>query len=226
MDFLKETFRDHTRDDYCAGLWSLDIPARLAPRGRPEESVRSHRYGESLGLIQIRSNFIPWVNIWADRDEPGSHYWADYGVPDPRLVDVAFADLRVQCSWVRSIPVVGPIKGTAWRSPEDGSIQRLLSRIGAIDNWKEPKQGRRIAEILNRQDHIKQHVAARGEQPLEIQAHSGCWIMSAYIRHSNNMFSWISPPRFLPTRETWQLYEDVAACLLQIDLSPAKVLQD
>lgn len=36
---LRERFRNHTRDDLCASLWTLGIDAKMGLCGRAEESI-------------------------------------------------------------------------------------------------------------------------------------------------------------------------------------------
>jgi hypothetical protein len=198
-DIFKEITRDHTRDDFCDGLRSLGIAADLAPRGRPEESIRSHRGQESLGLIEIRSGSIAWVNIWREKSEDGSDYYADYSIPDARLRDGDVAGIRLRSVWIRDVPIVGPIKGTRWKG--DGP-------------------GRRIAAWLNTLNVAADHRPASGEPPVSVWAHLGHWIMTVHISVSFGLLSWILAPRLLPTEEGWRFYQDVAAALLEVDLAP------
>jgi len=39
LDKAKETFRDKTRDDLCAGLLTIGLDAHMAERGQLEEHI-------------------------------------------------------------------------------------------------------------------------------------------------------------------------------------------
>jgi hypothetical protein len=197
-EVLKESLRDHTRDDFCDGLRSLGMAADLATRGRAEESIRSARGQESLGLIEIRSGPIAWVNIWRERDDEGSDYYADYGIPDPRLRDDDGADVRLGSGWLRDVPIVGPIKGARWEGTGPG---------------------RQVAAWLNDLNVGADHRPASGERPVRVWGQPGHWIMTVHIAVSFGLLSWIFAPRLLPTEEAWRFYQDVAAALLRVDLA-------
>ena len=84
FDWLRETFRDHARDDICARLQSWGIGARLAERGRPEVIP-----GHGTWLIDIYKGPIHWVNVRGEMVEEGGDYcavyWIEYIVPDLKL---------------------------------------------------------------------------------------------------------------------------------------------
>ena len=68
---LRERFRDHARDDLCAGLRRLGMNAKLAQRGRPEERIALHADHLSLGIIDISQGPIRWINVPGRRSSPG-----------------------------------------------------------------------------------------------------------------------------------------------------------
>ena len=75
FDRLEETFRNHTRDNICAGLRTLGVDAQMEmSRRAAEEAIR---IGWCVGVIDISEGPIRWVNVCS--------YYTDYGVPDLRL---------------------------------------------------------------------------------------------------------------------------------------------
>ncbi len=93
MSFLRsvtEQLRDKTRDEVCEHLCALELDARMAERGRPEEHITLGK-GKTLGLIEIRDSPIRWVNVVKWKRGGGSpvetetRYRNIYLVPDARL---------------------------------------------------------------------------------------------------------------------------------------------
>lgn len=91
---VRETFRDKTRDNICAGLQSLGIDAQMAERGRSEEKIGGKG---SLGVIDIPEGTIRWVNV-SRISAQGSRTWysTEYGVPDSRLWKVISPKLEIK----------------------------------------------------------------------------------------------------------------------------------
>ena len=59
---MQERLRDKTRDTLAEALQTLGVPAEMAERGRPEESLGKRLFCRSLGVIDIKEGPIAWVN--------------------------------------------------------------------------------------------------------------------------------------------------------------------
>ena len=59
---MQERLRDKTRDTLAEALQTLGVPAEMAERGRPEESLGKRLFCRSLGIIDIKDGPIAWVN--------------------------------------------------------------------------------------------------------------------------------------------------------------------
>ena len=164
MDFfreVRETFRDHARDDICAHLQTLGIDARMAERGRVEEKFGGEG---SLGLIEIPEGPIRWVNVRKVTSigvQGGSStYYTQYGVPDSRL-EPNFPRYRIKTVRVKTVPLVGRVVDLRWEG--DDSDLGIISRLNSDAQLKQP--------IMESRD-------------VTVQAHSDhrCWIISTKTR--------------------------------------------
>ena len=78
---IRETFRDHGRDELCAHLRAIGVRAQISERRRPEEKITC--WGKSLGIIDIQGALIRWVDVRRDHDPDNKASWyIEYGVPD------------------------------------------------------------------------------------------------------------------------------------------------
>ena len=139
-------FRDKSRDDFCAGLQSLGVNARMAVRGRPEEKT-----GEgSLGLIDMDGGPIPWVNVRrvtsSSQDDVWHNYYTDYGVNVPYRPPSTTITRRV------TFPLVGKVVDGGWTAVGSdqgtGLVADVLRRLGEDAQVREDVIATRNVEII------------------------------------------------------------------------------
>ena len=164
---------DRTRDELCAILQSYGLEARLAVRKCPEEKIGSGRWrnigpvpflaatqGISLGVIDVSTGLIRWVNVleYQFEDSPIDH-WYVCGILDHRLYPgfpmIHLKSALIQKSWL------GEIIGVKWKGEDYGlGIIERLSKLS-------------ITNVIF--DSHRQGINA----DLEINAEPkhGCWLM-------------------------------------------------
>jgi hypothetical protein len=197
-EWLHEWARDKTKDEFFLGLGGLGIPAKLMPDGAWEERVKLSQ-GHSLGIIAIRSGPIHWVSVLKyGADEGDNFYYAAYGVPDARLAEIDLSELNIKSVLVRDFPFVGRVCDTKWEGQDLG-----LGLLSTLNSLRSVNSGLVDSE------------------PIELRAHRShrCWTLTIYIRLTNNLFSWVNPPKFIPSLEEWRSYEAIASSLLHADLT-------
>ena len=125
---VSEFFRDKKRDEFCAHLRSLGIDAQLAPRSLREEKLERG----SLGVIDISEGPIRWVNILkgAPNLEGNAAYYADFGVPDPKL-EAGFPKVGIRSAKVKTTSFFGKVVDIDWsgRDYSLGIIVRLQNDL-------------------------------------------------------------------------------------------------
>ena len=172
------SFRDTTRDEFCAGLQSMGINAQMAERGRTEENIERVFVRKSLGLIDLPEGPISWVNIVIERElikiifanPTGFLHVYKYGVPDTRL-DLNSPKVKIKSFRKKESPLVGEIIDLYWRGKDFG--------LGIIDRLNSDTSTRRPMNI----DHDV-HVRTYGKH--------GLWIISFEEREppSKDMWNW------------------------------------
>jgi len=162
---LRETFRDHTKDDICAGLQALGIDAQMAARGRPEENIETGFYTQSLGMIDIAEGPIRWINV-RKRQPRGPDasvaYHTDYGVPDSRLGP----DLprpRIESVRIKTSPLVGQVMDLRWRGEDFGL--GIISRLNSDVSIKGPIMRSRDVTIQAYGDHKCWTISSETREP-------------------------------------------------------------
>lgn len=122
---IKEAFRDHTRDDICAGLQRLGIDARIGERERD--------------MIDIPEGPIRWVNVrkehYVNQHSSGTSYYTDYGVPDYRLAS-SLRGLEICSVRVKTFPIFGQVVDLRWEGKDLGL--GLISRLNSDISIKRP----------------------------------------------------------------------------------------
>ena len=161
---VREGLRDKTRDEFCAGLQSLGIAARLAPRKLPEEELKRQPSYRCLGIIDIPDGKVRWVNVQLANGEGQNIYTATYGVPDTKI-NASFPKVSVKSIRVREPRYVGAVVGLEWSGNDFG--------LGVIDQladkqWPQLMRSRNDVELMAHPDH-------------------GCWTIS------HGMWSWTFP---------------------------------
>lgn len=156
MDLFRKTrerFRDHTRDDICAGLQALGIDAQMAARGRPEENIETGFYTQSLGMIDIAEGPIRWVNV-RKRQPRGPDasvaYYTDYGIHDSRL-EPDSPRPRIESVRIKTSPLVGQVVDLRWRGEDFGL--GIMGRLNSDVSIKGPIMRSRDVTIQAYSDH-------------------------------------------------------------------------
>ena len=148
FDALRESFRDKSRDNICAGLQRFGVNARMAARGSGE--------GSSLGIIDIDGGPIPWVNVRKVVTSGGSYpyggggsttYYTDYGVNVPyRPPNATIKSVRR-----KAFPLLGQVLDTDWRAGgsdrDSGVVADILRRLGEDAQVREAVMATRDVEI-------------------------------------------------------------------------------
>ena len=157
---VRETFRDHARDNICVGLQTLGIDAQMAPRGRAEEEFACP--GGSLGIIDIREGPIRWVNVRKVREgERGNYeYYTEYGVPDPKMGFYS-PSLRIKLVRKLSSALFDPVEELRW---EGGDL------------------GLAVIERLNSDVQLKQPIIESRGVTIDAHGEHRCWIISTRKR--------------------------------------------
>jgi hypothetical protein len=165
---------ERTRDELCAILQSYGIEARLADRKCPEEKIGSGRWrnigpvpflaatqGISLGVIDVTTGLIRWVNVleYQFEDSP-TDYWYVYCIMDQRLY-LGFPSVHLKSALIRK-SWLGEVIGVKWKG-EDYSL-------GIVERLSQPS----ITKVIF--DSYRQGIAA----DLEIDAEPGhgCWAIT------------------------------------------------
>ena len=160
---VKETFRDSTRDDICAGLQRLGIDARLAERGRVEEKFGGK---SSPGLIEIPEGPIRWVNVRKEtRQDLPDVYYTDYGVPDPRLEPNFSKTVRIKSVRKKNFPLLGEVVDLRWE---------LL--------WEGEDFGLAVINRLNSDFRLKEPIMKSRDVTIDTHGDHSCWIISTKTR--------------------------------------------
>ena len=121
--WLGEALRDKKRDELCAGLCAIDVEARMAVRGRPEEETGPG----SLGLIGIADSLIPWINVRRVGSGENLVYITEYGVPDPRYLP----QLEIRSVRVKTFPILGRVIDVRWEAREGNDLGLgIVDRLG------------------------------------------------------------------------------------------------
>ena len=130
VDAVREAFRDHARDNICAGLKSLGVNAQMAVRGRPEEDTGKG----SLGIIDIDDGPIPWVNVrkvtrGGGQYGGGTDYYTDYRVNVPYRPPNATIRSDRRKSFLRA-KVIGAHWSSTGSEGDSGLVADVLRRLG------------------------------------------------------------------------------------------------
>lgn len=183
---VRERLRDHTRDELCARLHALGIPAQMAERGRPEEKITSWR-GSSKGVIDIASGPIRWVNIKKDTYGGGpvtlttTGWDAEYGIPDSKI-DTNFPVVRIETVLVKDLPVLGKVLNLGWKG-NDVSLS-VINRLTSDDS-------------------LRQLIFDFYELKIETYPKHGCWLLT--VKGAPD-----------PSEMHWNCYQTIASHLLAI----------
>jgi len=174
MDFfrnIRETFRDHARDDICAGLQRLGIDAQMAPRRGPEERVGGSGF---LGVIDITEGPIRWVNVrkvthsGGPEGGGGTDYYTEYGVPDSRLGPNS-PKPQIKTVRMKTFPLFGKVVDLHWKGKDFGL--EIISRLNSDTSLKDPIMRSRDVTIRAHGDH-------------------SCWIISTETRDIPSGDAW------------------------------------
>ena len=142
---MKEKLRDQPRDNLARALNDIGVTASLAERNRTEEQVENSWYQRSLGIIDISSGPVKWINIL--KQDGGQHnpprWWAILGIPDEKPIS---DQNKIQIKTVRkkTIPLFGKVVGVKWKGDDantglintlnrDESIFDLTKQIGDLE---------------------------------------------------------------------------------------------
>jgi len=154
-------FRDHTRDNICAGLQKLGIDAKMATRGRVEESICG---SGSIGIIYIPKGPIRWVNVrketYGGVESRSTYYYTEYGIHDPRLGPDSPTPY-IRSVRKKSFPLFGQVVDVLWEGGDYGT--GVISR-------------------LNNDDQLKEAIMKSRDVTIKALGDYGCWIMSTETR--------------------------------------------
>ena len=157
FDKIGEKLRDKTRDRLCAALCAMGIDARLAERDRVEEEFGGKG---SIGLIEIPEGPIRWVNVCKRGYNPETHYYTDYGVPDPRL------EPDSQEPFMHSV-----------------RNKTFLGFGQVVDvQWEGEDWGTGVIDRLNSDHQLKHPIMESHDVKIEAIGDYGCWIISIKTR--------------------------------------------
>ena len=139
---IRESFRDHGRDELCAHLRSLGIQAQMSERGRPEEKI-THRLGKSLGIIDIQDALIRWVDVKSTKmadasDDTGgtiTTWHIEYGVPDSRIT-AGFHKVKIRTKRIKEFRIFGKVVDSKWAGQDFGL--GLIERLGHDASLNKP----------------------------------------------------------------------------------------
>ena len=187
---LKERFRSHARDEFCAALQMLGVKVQMAERGRPEQRIEG---GGSLGLIDITKGPIRWVNVCRQKTSGSDFYRIEYGVPDTK-VRPGYDGLRVSGVRVKTFPVLGRVVDLRWQGDDLGT--------GLID-------------LLKGDISLSGPLTTGTDLKIRYYGEHGCWIISTPWIPSGLLRSWRAV--LIPSAELWHCYEAVAGHLLSVD---------
>jgi len=187
---IKETLRDHTRDDICTSLPKLGVDAQLAPRFRPEEEVWGR--GGSLGIIHIPEGPIRWIDVRKEINlsDQGSrtYYQTNFAVPDPRLAPDS-PWIRIKATRVKNFPLFGRVVDLRWKGNDSGL--GIVSRLNGDYQLKQPIMYSRDILIIS----IREY---------------SCWILSTTHRRGLTSIG----TRYVAFEELWNCYQAIARHLL------------
>ena len=131
---MKEKLRDRSRDNLASALNDIGVTANLAERNRTEEQVENSWYQRSLGIIDISSGPVKWINIL--KQDSGQHnpprWWAILGIPDEKPIS---DQDRIQIKTVRkkTIPLFGKVVGVKWKGDDaNTSLINTLNQYESI----------------------------------------------------------------------------------------------
>ena len=170
VDAVWEVFRDHARDNICAGLQSLGMDAQMADRGRPEEDSG----GGSLGIIDIVDGPISWVNVRkvnsGSQDDASVDRYTDYGVK----VSYRLPNATISLVSRKNFPLLGEVDEADWRAEgsdtESGLVAGVLRRL-----WEDVQVRRAI--IATRDVEIT-------------RSWLGCWVVSTDTNEAPTRRAW------------------------------------
>ena len=132
---MQERLRDKTRDTLAEALQTLGVPAEMAERGRPEESLGKRLFCRSLGVIDIKEGPIAWVNTikkdGSDKSPP--QWWFIFGIPDNRKMPKEGA-IKLTTLRKKSFPLFGRVLDVSWRGKDMGTgLTSVLSEDTTVD---------------------------------------------------------------------------------------------
>ena len=148
---MKEKLRDRSRDNLASALNDIGVTANLAERNRTEEQVENSWYQRSLGLIDISSGPVKWINIL--KQDSGQHnpprWWAILGIPDEKPIS---DQDRIQMKTIRkkTMPLYGKVVGVKWKG-DDGSTS-LINTLNQYESIFDLTRQSGDLEVKNQSD--------------------------------------------------------------------------
>ena len=133
---MREKIRDKTRDVLADHLNSIGVEASLSERKRPEESIGNKWWRRSLGVIDIATGPISFINVVKkdrSKDSPPK-WWIFLCVPhDKELPESRSVNIRTKRR--KSFPIFGSVVGVDWKGEDRGhGLAKKLSDDQQTDN--------------------------------------------------------------------------------------------
>jgi hypothetical protein len=187
----------------------MGLDVRLSERGVREEGISGGLMGNSLGLIEVRSSPIRWINLLehpASRYAP-SAYTNIYLVPDERIPSGGYLELK--STHVRDVSVHGRVVDLRWTA--DFVRTRGVATSGQAE---EARTGGDIARRLDKDTSLKEALIRLGESITVRSAPSfWCWAMSSDSYQGGSVGG--VARRLAPSQEQWDCYQAIARYLLE-----------
>lgn len=216
MSFIRgiaDKLRGGLRFNLTNGLRELGIPARVARRGRREETIAGGLMGNSLGVVEVRGFPIRWINII---EHPGSRfapttYSNVYLVPDEQVHAGGYFDMKSVP--LRSAAVHGRVIDLRWETSFTGTmVPPRDEQLPEID----PEQ--RLAGRFAADTELRDRLIRLGETVrIRSVPNYWCWAISTGSYEVGG--SMPESPGMVPTTEQWDCLIAIARHLLEFSAS-------
>jgi len=193
LSWLKEKRRDKTRDRLCAGLCAMGYDAHMVELGRQEEDLGVGKKGKSLGMIEIPSSPIRYVNVVRNEEQtfqgPTNIIYSNiYLIPDPNV----YTDQHLECVGVKNRPILGKVVDIRWEGEARGGLIEHMNQDSLVNRT-----------LVKYKDTVS--VTSRSEYK--------CWAMLSSSSKPSRVG--LEHRQSVPSSELWDCYERIARHLLE-----------